>query len=185
RQGRRAEAVTAYRRALEIDPGSAAAWTGVGAVLLEGGRLTEARAAFVRAVDLDPNLAEARYQLAFALSAVGDYRGALRETRRALELDPYVPTPRFRLLIDLQFEEAPLLAPELEVAEGVRSGEEVEEFDFRTEELDELFAELAGDGAVTGEATPAAAGEVDLARIREELARGQLDLAASLAQEAL
>jgi len=185
RQGRRAEAVTAYRRALEIDPGSAAAWTGIGAVLLEGGRLNEARAAFVRAVDLDPKLAEARYQLAFALSAAGDYRGALRETRRALELDPYVPTPRFRLLIDLQFEEATLLAPELDVAEGVRSGEEVDGFDFRSEELDVLFAELAGGVVGGGEPIPIRSGAADLARIREELARGQLELAASLAQEAL
>lgn len=189
RQGRRAEAVTSYRRALEVDPGSAAAWTGLGAVLLDGGRLPEARAAFVRAVDLDPTLAEARYQLAFALSASGDYRGALRETRLALELDPYVPTPRFRLLIDLQFEEATLLAPELDVAEGVQEPGEVDRFDFRSEELDDLFAELAGGvggiAGVPGVETPGASEVVDLKRVREVLSRGQFDRAAALAQEAV
>lgn len=195
RQGRRSDAVSAYRRALELEPGSAVAWTGMGAVLLEGGRLAEARAAFVRAVDLDPELAEARYQLAFALSAAGDYRGALRETRRALELDPLVPTPRFRLLIDLQFEEVTLLAPELDIGERVDPGAAVAEFDFRPEDLDGLFAELTGvavPGTVApepsgGEGAPgrAGAGGDTAVRVREALAKGQLDLAATLAQDAL
>lgn len=195
RQGRRGDAVSAYRRALELEPDSAVAWTGMGAVLLEGGRLAEARAAFVRAVDLDPELAEARYQLAFALSAAGDYRGALRETRLALELDPIVPTPRFRLLIDLQFEEVTLLAPELDGGERVDPGVTVADFDFRPEELDGLFAELAGELA-RGESRSDAndmpeerahreTAAMSVVRVREALARGQLDLAASLAQDAL
>lgn len=194
RQGRRGDAVSAYRRALELEPSSALAWTGMGAILLEGGRLSEARAAFVRAVDLDPELAEARYQLAFALSAAGDYRGALRETRRALELDPIVPTPRFRLLIDLQFEEVTLLAPELDVGERVDPGSAVAEFDFQPGELDSLFEELSG-VSTSGESAaepkkrqgergrPAAAESAR--RAREALVRGQLDLAASLAQDGL
>jgi tetratricopeptide (TPR) repeat protein len=192
RQGRRVEAVTAYRRALDLEPASAVAWTGMGAVLMDGGRLAEARAAFVRAVDLDPELAEARYHLAFALSATGDYRGALRETRRALELDPFVPTPRFRLLIDLQFEEVTILAPELDVAERVQPGDGVEEFDFRAEDLDGLFAELMGTavpdsnnpGQESGSRVRAQDGGTP-ARVREALAKGQLDLAAKLAQESL
>lgn len=191
RQGRRADAVSAYRRALELEPGSAVAWTGMGAVLLDGGRLAEARAAFVRAVDLDPNLAEARYQLAFALSATGDYRGALRETRRALELDPLVPVPRFRLLIDLQFEEVTVLAPELDIGEQVTPGSNVDEFDFDTEELDDIFAELAGTTLPGGDSRsstdPAGRGgwSGSVEEVREALERGQLDLAASLAQEGL
>jgi superkiller protein 3 len=195
RRGRRGDAVSAYRRALELEPGSAVAWTGMGAVLLEGGRLSEARAAFVRAVDLDPELAEARYQLAFALSAAGDYRGALRETRHALELDPFVPTPRFRLLIDLQFEEVTLLAPELDVGERVDPGAAVTDFDFRPEELDGLFAELsridapgeeAGSGSESVEEDPVrAAASGTAVRVRDALAKGQLDLAAALAQDAI
>jgi tetratricopeptide (TPR) repeat protein len=192
RQARRSEAVAAYRRALDLEPASAVAWTGLGAVLMDGGRLTEARAAFVRAVDLDPDLAEARYQLAFALSAAGDYRGALRETQRALELDSLVPAPRFRLLIDLQFEEATILAPELDIGERVHAGEEIAEFDFRSEDLDGLFAELTGI-PVAGSASldlenisePPTGVESAAERARVALAKGQLDLAAALAQEAI
>ena len=47
------------------------------------------------------------------MSALGDYQGALRETKLALDLNPYIPQPRYKLLIDLQFEEASVLAPEL------------------------------------------------------------------------
>jgi cellulose synthase operon protein C len=142
RQGRRSPAQEAYRRALELEPGSAAAWTGLGAVLMENGRPAEARAAFVRAVEADPKLAEARYQLAFALSALGDYRGALRETRLALELDPYYPAPRHRLLIDLQFEDGEVLAPELGAPEHVQAGSQLPEFDLQPEMLGDFFADI-------------------------------------------
>jgi cellulose synthase operon protein C len=142
RSGRKPPAEEAYRRALELEPGSAAAWSGLGAVLMENGKPAEARAALVRAVEADPKFAEARYQLAFALSALGDYRGALRETRLALELDPYYPAPRHRLLIDLQFEEAEVLAPELDVVERVEVGGTLPEFELQTDELGGLFDEI-------------------------------------------
>lgn len=142
RIGRRNPAEEAYRRALELEPGSAPAWTGLGAVLMENGRPGDARVAFVRAVEADPQLAEARYQLAFALSALGDYRGALRETKLALELDPYYPAPRHRLLIDLQFEEAEVLAPELDIPERVQAGTSLPEFELQTEGLSAFFDEI-------------------------------------------
>lgn len=68
----------------------------------------------------------------------------------------------------------------------------IDEFDFRSEELDLVFAELAGaaesDSATAGQASgsglPRGTGDT-LRRAREALARGQLDLATALAQEAL
>jgi cellulose synthase operon protein C len=147
RQGRRSPAQEAYRRALELEPGSAAAWTGLGAVLMENGRPAEARAAFVRAVEANPKLAEARYQLAFALSALGDYRGALRETKLALELDPYYPAPRHRLLIDLQFEDGEVMAPELDAPERVQAGGQLPEFDLQPEVLGDFFADIRAPAA--------------------------------------
>lgn len=144
RTARVQEGEIAYRQALDADPGSAAAWTGLGMMLLTQGRAEDARVALSRAIESDAQLAEARYHLAFALSATGDYAAALRETRRALELSPYIPSPRFRLLIDLQFEEAGVLAPELDAAEHVAAGAGIASFEFEPSALE----------AVLGAATP-------------------------------
>ena len=187
RTQRAEDALDAFRRALGLEPESPTAWTGLGAALMELGRAEEARSALMRAVEADENLAEARYQLAFALSALGDYRGALRETKRAIELDPYYPAPRFRLLIDLQFEEARLLAPELEVTERLAVGEGLRTFEYREGALDDVFGEAAaapeGAGTAGLEAAQAAAPAGERAEIL--LTLGQVFLQRGLAGEAL
>lgn len=172
--GRRQDALETYQAATEAEPASGGAWTGLGSALLELGRAQEARTALVRAVETDPLSAEARYHLAFALSALGDYEGALAETRRALELDPFYPAPRYRLLIDLQFEEAALLAPELDAMAVVRAGDAVPAFEPEAGEVARAFDGLE---TATAVADPLAAAE-------EALARGQLDRAAEAAQRA-
>lgn len=144
--GRVREAEQAYRQALESDPESAAAWTGLGMLYLEGGQVESARAALARAVEADPDHAEARYHLAFALSAAGDYQGALKETDRALEISPYMTTPRFRLLIELQFEDAAVTAPDLGGETRVATGEPVERFEFEADILDTLLRPDTGEG---------------------------------------
>ncbi len=141
RIGRRDDAAIAYRSAVDIDPASPLAWTGLGTLFLERSEPARAREALMRAVEADPDLAEARYQLAFALSALGDYPGALRETQRALELNPYMPQPRFRLLIDLQYEEAGVLAPELDAPTRVDATGGIATFEFEGEGLDAVFGE--------------------------------------------
>ncbi|HKJ92505.1 MAG TPA: tetratricopeptide repeat protein, partial [Longimicrobiales bacterium] len=173
--GQRDEAVDVFRNAVDRDPDSASAWTGLGVALLEAGSADEAKAALVRAVELDPKVAEARYQLAFALSALGDYPGALAETKRALELDPFFPAPRFRLLIDLQFEEAIVLAPELDTPRRVRAGQAVERFELERGALSRVFAGLE----------TAQPGGDPLEAAKEALARGRLDRAADAVQMAL
>lgn len=160
--------------------------------MMELRRPSQARAALVRAVELDPDLAEARYRLAFALSALGDYQGALRETKLALELDPYFPTPRFRLLIDLQYEEARILAPELDPAEQVKAGGEIETFDFHSGSLESTFAELEPGESGKPEATapsgsgdsPEDAGEL-LHDARAALEAGQYDVARETVRRAV
>ncbi len=125
----------AYRQALDVDTRLATAWTGLGMLFLERGRAEPASTALARAVECDPNLPEAHYHYAFALSASGDYPAALRETSRALELNPYITLPRFRLLIDLQFEDAAVTAPELDAPERLMAGATVEHFDFEAEDI--------------------------------------------------
>jgi tetratricopeptide (TPR) repeat protein len=181
RTGRPEQSAEAYERALEADPSNAHAATGYGILLLERGDAAQARAQLIRAVELAPDLPEARYHLAFALSALGDYAGALRETKHALDLDPYIPTPRFRLLIDLQFEEASVLAPELDVTERVEGGEVIASFNFQPAALDAVFA-------ADTKPAPAAAGEVpgaeQLDAARLSMDRGMLEQASAEAQRA-
>ncbi len=189
RTGRPLEAVDAYRQALDLDPQLVSAWAGLGEILLELQRPEDAKSALMRAVELDPSYAEARYRLAFALSALGDYQGALRETRHALELNPYIPTPRFRLLIDLQFEEASVLAPELDIAERVETGSGIATFEFAAGALDELFERADPLTAATAEPTPATPPveqiEAELVSARRALSAGALDDAQAHAQQAL
>src|SRR5690606_34322770 len=102
---------------------------------------------------------------------------------------------RFRLLIDLQFEEARVLAPELDVAERIEAGTSggVESFELDVEALDRVFDELgAGSAAVAEAAEGTGDGEdaepATAARLLEAasaaLARGKCDLAIRYAQRA-
>jgi tetratricopeptide (TPR) repeat protein len=183
RDGRRRESLDAYGRALELDPSFAPAQTGLGVLLLEMGRAAEARAQLLQAVQADPQLAEARYHLAFSLSAMGDYQGALRETRLALELNPYVPAPRFRLLVDLQFEETSVPAPELDAAAVVHApASSVRSFHYQPGALDSVFAEATIWHAREAEA--GGQGEALLAAATTALAAGRLDEASAQVQRA-
>ncbi|MFL5573474.1 MAG: protein kinase domain-containing protein [Gemmatimonadaceae bacterium] len=85
------------RRALELDPDSALAWTTVAdcnifrairgmAPALEAS--AAARAAVNRALELDPSLADAHVSLGTILSHTGDLAGGLRALQRAVELNP-------------------------------------------------------------------------------------------------
>jgi tetratricopeptide (TPR) repeat protein len=194
RAGRAEHALDAYKRALEADPDSAVAYAGLGITLMDAGRPADAKAALVRAVELDPTLPEARYHLAFALSALGDYQGALRETKHALDLNPYIPQPRYKLLIDLQFEEASVLAPELDSAQRVMApvGESIPQFEFNAASLDAAFTaalphasdeQQAVSLAAETPAGPDAAELLESARAAFE--QGKLDEANELAQRAL
>lgn len=193
KSGRFEHSMDAYKRAIEADPNLAVAHAGYGIVLMEAGRPGEAKAALVRAVECDPNLAEARYHLAFALSALGDYQGALRETKHALDLNPYIPQPRYKLLIDLQFEEAGVLAPELEAAERVKVGEQVAQFEFKQESLDEAFSTALPAAAAVSHpvaarpehTTAPSQGEAILAQAQKSLGQGKLDQATEETQRAL
>ena len=193
RIGESQEASSAYRRAIEADPRSAGAWTGLGMLLLEESRPDEAKTALTRAVEADPNMAEARYHLAFALSALGDYPGALRETRHALDLNPYISTPRFRLLIDLQFEEAGVPAPELDIAERVGSGHGIDAFEFNPSSLDAVFGAEGSGQSVDVEPSepgralrrPSSPASIEsLASARGALESGEYGRAATEAQKA-
>ncbi|HMA29575.1 MAG TPA: protein kinase [Thermoanaerobaculia bacterium] len=81
--GRLAEAVAATRKAADLDPLSAPAWTFLGIHLQESGQFEEARKALARAVEINPEFGYARFSLGVEALLEGDPKGALPEFERA------------------------------------------------------------------------------------------------------
>jgi tetratricopeptide (TPR) repeat protein len=86
-----AEAVDAYRRAVEADPGLSDAHCNLGAVLYNQGERVQARACFERCLEIDPVHVEANFNLANVLEEEGRDREALRHYSNALKGDPLYP----------------------------------------------------------------------------------------------
>jgi len=86
--GRLPEAVAQFEAALRMNPGSAAALSGLGAALARSGRAAEAEARIRQAIALDPGDADAHDNLGNALTALGRVEEAVGEYRRALALRP-------------------------------------------------------------------------------------------------
>lgn len=93
-------ALELYKRAVEIDPYYAAAWTGLSVAYAVAAMTEEidsaegfekAREAVGKALELEPNSAEAHVRLSQALMRDGDMAGSLAELKTALELDPNNP----------------------------------------------------------------------------------------------
>jgi Flp pilus assembly protein TadD len=87
-KGQLAEAISAYKKALEADSASATAHNSLGAALLMQGRLAKAEQEFREALRLDPGYLNARYNLARALAASDDLNGAAAEYSSFLEKQP-------------------------------------------------------------------------------------------------
>jgi Flp pilus assembly protein TadD len=71
RQGLPDEATRAYRKAIELDPGSATAHYNLGASLARSGQFAEAESQLRRSIELDPTNATAREALAQVLESLG------------------------------------------------------------------------------------------------------------------
>jgi cellulose synthase operon protein C len=174
------EAVEVVRVAIDLDPESSRSWCRLGSALFQAGRSMEARDALLRALELDPDDAEGRYQLGFVLSALGDFKGALRETKQALELDPVFPAPRYQLLIDVEFEDGAVAAPDTDPPRRLDPGTAIPSFEFEPEAFSRAFAQLEP-------AAPVVPSQLEDARerAREALRRGQLPEAAEHCGRAL
>lgn len=82
------EAIALYRRAVDLAPSHADAWTNLGLTLLELGDGAGAREALERAVAVRPNSATAWQGLGRARRAARDLEGAEAALRRAVEIAP-------------------------------------------------------------------------------------------------
>jgi serine/threonine-protein kinase len=87
----------AYRRALELDPGCAAARQWYAEFLTQMGRHDEALAEIQRALEIDPLSLIINSVKAALLYYAGQHEEALEQARRTLELDPDFPVVHYFL----------------------------------------------------------------------------------------
>ena len=88
REKRFADAAQAFRKAVEREPGSSAAWLNQG-VALEGlGDAAGAERSYRKAIELEPALARAHYNLGTLLAARGAHQEGIEQLETAVRLDP-------------------------------------------------------------------------------------------------
>jgi tetratricopeptide (TPR) repeat protein len=105
-------AETAFRRALRLDPATAAAHSGLGNTLALRENFEAALASYQAAVRLSPHLAEAHFALAFTLGKLARHAEAIVAYKRAIELCPHFAAAWLNLGVALIAEgSAPLAAP--------------------------------------------------------------------------
>jgi len=87
--------IEAYKKAIELDPKNADAYSNLGAALLSKGQLDASVAAFRKATDITPDHANAFNNLGNALLESGEEDAAKKAFQRALEIQPdYVDAHR-------------------------------------------------------------------------------------------
>lgn len=96
---RTAEAIAAYRRAIELDPEFADAHCNLGTVLYNQGRRADARGCFERALVLAPEHLEAHFNLANVLEEDQRNESALRHYKEATRIDPFFADARLNLAL--------------------------------------------------------------------------------------
>ena len=82
------DAVTAFRKALEIDPTVGELHFNVGILLTNLNNTDEAIASYKKAVSLKPNLTDAHYNLGAALQTQGKFDQAAASYQKAIALEP-------------------------------------------------------------------------------------------------
>ena len=87
-QGKYADALQAYEKAIDLDSNMAEAWNGKDAALNSLGRYDEALQACNKAIELKPDFAEAWNNKGAALNSLGRYDEALQACNKAIELKP-------------------------------------------------------------------------------------------------
>jgi tetratricopeptide (TPR) repeat protein len=100
--GKEGEAEECYRKALEKDPGLAAAHTNLGGIAYRRKDLSLARIEFQAALDLDPEQPEARFNFANLLYQQGELEQAASEFRRVVDRTPGFSDAHFNLAAALE-----------------------------------------------------------------------------------
>jgi len=96
-RGTRAEAISAYDRALQTDPHKIDALLNCGTLYYEDGQLEKASEYFQRAVAVDPGNALAHFNLGSVLDELGNVQSAREHLRLAVRLYPGYPDAHYNL----------------------------------------------------------------------------------------
>lgn len=96
-QGKFAEAIAAFNRAIQIFPDYENAYNNLGLALGSQNKFSEAVAAFNRAIKINPKNFETYNNLGIALGSQGKLAEAIAAFNRAIQLNPEDPTSRQNL----------------------------------------------------------------------------------------
>lgn len=97
--GKAAEALAAYRRAVELAPEFADAWCNLGTVHFHRGERPEARTCYERALAADPDHLEGNFNFANLLDDEGRRETALHHYKTAVRVDPSFADARLNLAL--------------------------------------------------------------------------------------
>lgn len=96
------EAESLYRRAIELDPTLAIAYTNLGNVLFRRGDALSAEALYRKALSIDDAQPEGHYNLGYVLLERGEAKTAVPLFLRAIERDPRFADAHFNLAMALE-----------------------------------------------------------------------------------
>ena len=82
------DALTAYNKAIELDPNFTYAWNGIGNVQDLSGRTDEALTAYNKAIELNPTYYQAWDNKGNVFNSLGQYGEALAAFNKSLEINP-------------------------------------------------------------------------------------------------
>jgi tetratricopeptide (TPR) repeat protein len=97
--GKSAEAITAYRHALELSPDFADAWCNLGTVHFQRSERADAKHCYERALEADADHLEANFNLANLLDDEGRRETALHHYKAAVRVDASFPDARLNLAL--------------------------------------------------------------------------------------
>ncbi|MBL8607945.1 MAG: tetratricopeptide repeat protein [Myxococcales bacterium] len=96
------EAEALYRRAIELDPDLAIAYTNLGNILFRKGDERRAEELYRRALEIDDRQPEAHYNLGYVMLERGQPSRAIAYFQRALQTDPRFADAHFNLAMALE-----------------------------------------------------------------------------------
>jgi len=104
------EIIDAYRKASEIDPGSAGALVNLGTVFFNARDWREAERNYLKALDVDPEYALAHFNLGNLYDERGHRSEALKHYQAALHIHPHYADAHYNIALLYQSTDQPLKA---------------------------------------------------------------------------
>jgi tetratricopeptide (TPR) repeat protein len=104
------ETLAAYRKAVELDPGTAGAWLNLGTVYFNQRQWEQAEASYRKALEVRADYGLAHYNLGNLYDETGRPMEAVEQYKKALEIDPSYADAHYNLALLYQCASEPLSA---------------------------------------------------------------------------